>query len=70
MDRRYFSQKQWFEVKKNIDRFVYYKHTHFLFTMHSLKVWSGVDYLYIIVMFVSSVWVLILTAPFTAEDPF
>ncbi len=31
--------------------------------MHSLMVWSGVDYLYIIVMFVSSVWVLILTAP-------
>ncbi len=30
--------------------------------------WSGVDYLWIIVMLLSAVWTLILTAPI-AEDP-
>ncbi len=40
-----------FEVN---DGFVYYKHALFHFTRHSLVDWSGVDYLWIIVMFLIS----------------
>ncbi len=40
-----------------------YKHAAFHFTGRQLMDWSGVDYLWIIVMFLSAVWTLILTAP-------
>ncbi len=43
--------------------FVYYKHAAFCFTMHSFLDWHRVDYFWIIVMFLSAVWTLILTAP-------
>ncbi len=39
-----------------------YKRTAFLFTRHLMDL-SDVDYLWIIVMFLSTVWTLILTAP-------
>ncbi len=34
-----------------------------LFTSQDVHCWTGVDYLWIIVMFLSAVWTLILTAP-------
>ncbi len=40
-----------------------YEHVTFGFTRCQLMDWSGVDYLWIIVMFLSAVWTLILTAP-------
>ncbi len=46
------------------------EHTAFGFKRCLLMDWSGVDYLWIIVMFSSAVWTLVLTRhPFTAEDP-
>ncbi len=39
------------------------KHAAFLYTRLVLIDWSSVDYLCIIVMFLSAVWTLILTAP-------
>ncbi len=57
----YFSRKQQFEVKEHLnERFVSYKHASFLF---NVIWWTGVDYLWIIVMFLSAVWTLTLTAP-------
>ncbi len=48
------------------DGFVSYKLHNML-----IDILSGVDYLWIIVMFLSAVWTLILTDdPFTGEDPF
>ncbi len=46
------------KVKANYG-FVSYKHTAYHFTVG----WRNVDYLWIIVMFLSAVWTLILTAP-------
>ena len=51
------------KLKHLNDVSVSYKHTASLFTRHSLIDWSHVDYLWIIVMFLSAVWTLILTAP-------
>ncbi len=42
---------------------IYYKCTAFHFTRCLLMDWSHVDCLWIIVMFLSVVWILILTAP-------
>ncbi len=56
----YFS---WFEVKKRLDRFISYKRATFHFTRCLLIDWISVDYLWVIVMFLSAVWTLILTAP-------
>ncbi len=38
------------------NRFVSYKHAYFCFTRYLLMDWSGVDYLWIIVMFLLAVW--------------
>ncbi len=46
-----------------LDGFVSYKHAVFHSTSHYLMDWSCVDLLWIIVMFLSAVWILILTAP-------
>ncbi len=43
--------------------FVSYKQAAFVFSRHQLIDWRGVDYLWNIVMFLSAVWTLILTAP-------
>ncbi len=51
------------KLKPHDDGFVSYKHAAFGFTRCYLMDWSGVDYLWIIVMFLSAVWTLILTAP-------
>ncbi len=51
------------KIKHLNDGFVSYKNAAFHFTRWWLMVWSGVDYLWIIVMFLSAVWTLILTAP-------
>ncbi len=51
-----------FKVKPN-DGFVSYKHAFFYFTRHQLMDWTGVDYLWITVVFLSIFWALILTAP-------
>ncbi len=53
----YFVQKQW--LKCFIDRFVSYKHA--AFPSQDINWWTGV--VWIIVMFLSAVWTLILTAP-------
>jgi len=50
-------------VFKFNDGFVSSKLTAFLFTTHYLMNWSNVHYLWIIVMFLSAIWTLILTAP-------
>ncbi len=57
----YFVQKWQFKFKKAImmDLFIQTQ----LFTSQDVKWWTGVDYLWIIVMFLSAVWTLILTAP-------
>ncbi len=76
---RYVCQKLLFKVKSCNDGFVSYKHAafHFTFTfshladafiqrtLEDVKLidWSHVDYMWIIVMFLSVVWTLILTAP-------
>ncbi len=49
-----FSWMQWFEIKMSYDQFVYFKHTTFWFTK-PLMDWSRVDYLWIIVRFLSAV---------------
>ncbi len=49
-----FSWMQWFEIKMSYDQFVYFKHTTFWFTK-PLMDWSRVDYLWIIVRFLSDV---------------
>ncbi len=47
-----------------IDNFVYYKHFFFFyFIRHSLMDWSHEDYLWIILMFLSAVWTLVLMVP-------
>ncbi len=51
-----------FKLKLVNDEFVSYKHTDFLFTRDELMGWSDVDY-WIIVMFLSAVFTLALTAP-------
>ncbi len=57
--RLYFGQKQPFELETSYDGFVFYKHASLHF-----KIWiDGLDYLWIIVMFLSAVWTLILMAP-------
>ncbi len=43
--------------------FVSYNQACFHFTIISVMDWSGVDYLWIIVIFLSAVWTLILAAP-------
>ncbi len=48
---------------KHIYGFVDHKHSDFRFTIRLLMYWSRVDYLWIIVMFLSTVWTIILTAP-------
>ncbi len=50
--------------------FVYDKHTAVHFTRHELFDWSHVDYLWIIVMFLSAVWTIILTAIIPLFDLF
>ncbi len=57
MDLYFIGQKWWFKVLKNI-----LKIDLFLTNMQFLSS-QGVDYLWIIVMFLSAVWTLILTAP-------
>ncbi len=56
----YFSQKWWFEVKNIFVMDLFLTNTH-LFTLQDVNWWTGV--LWIIVMFLSAVWTLILTAP-------
>ncbi len=53
----YFVQKQWFQVKTP-EWLIY-----FLQKVYKRLDWSHLDYLWIIVMFLSAVWTLILTAP-------
>ncbi len=53
----YFSRKQQVEFKNLLMDFFL---TNKLFTLMD---WSGVDYLWIIVMILSAVWTLILMAP-------
>ncbi len=55
-----FHWKHQFEVKNILKRFVSYKNT--AFTSQDVDWWT-VDYLWIIVMFLSAVWILNLTAP-------
>ncbi len=50
------------KLKHLNDGFVSYKHS-FYFTRHQLMDWSCVDCLWIIVLFLSTVWTLTLTAP-------
>ncbi len=58
MEDSHFSRKQRFEVKNVLMSDL------FIARLHSLMDWSNVDYLlWIIVMFLSAVWTLILTAP-------
>ncbi len=57
-----FSWKQGFEVKNIIMMDLFLTNTQ-VFTSQDMMYWSGVDYLWIIVMFLSAVWTLILTAP-------
>ncbi len=52
----YFGQTFLFKGHLNLDGFVSYKHS---FLLHK----TLMDYLWIIVMFLSAVWTLILTAP-------
>ncbi len=52
-----------FKLKCLNDGLVSCKHTVFRFQDINLWTWSGVDYLWIIVKFLSVVWTLILTAP-------
>ncbi len=55
----YFGHKQQFEVKKNFDdEFIINTQ---LFTSQDVNWWTGA--VWIIVMFLSAVWTLILTAP-------
>ncbi len=54
----YFSQKQWCKVKNIIMLDLFQ-----LLSSQDVNWWTGVDYLWIIVMFLSAVWTLILTAP-------
>ncbi len=56
------SQKQWFEIKWQIC-FLQTRSFCLLKMLIDGLDWSGVDYLWIIVMFLSAVWTLILTAP-------
>ncbi len=56
------------KIKCLNDGFVSYKQAAFCFTRHSLMDWSE-DYLWIVIMFLSAIWTLILTARITAEDP-
>ncbi len=56
-----------FEVKKKkkrLDQFVSYKPAAFVFSRCQLMDWSG-----LLVMFLSAVWTLILTAPIHCRDP-
>ncbi len=56
----YFGQKQWFDVKNALmDLFITNMQ---LFSSQDIN-WRTGDYLWIIVMFLSAVWTLILTAP-------
>ncbi len=55
-----FSQKQWIEVKKVLMMDLFLINMQ-LFTSLGLSYWTGV--VWIIVMFLSAVWTLILTAP-------
>ncbi len=56
----YFGQTQQYKVKYlNLDVFLLQTHR---FSLHKLVI-DGLDYLYIIVIFLSAVWTLILTAP-------
>ncbi len=55
---------------KPLDGFVSYKHIAFHFTRCLLMDWSHVDhFIVIIVMFLSAVWTLILTAPIHCRGP-
>ncbi len=49
-----YCRKQWFKCLNN--GFVCYNHAAFYFTRCSLMDWSHVDYLWVIVMFLSAVW--------------
>ncbi len=54
----YFSQKQWFEVKNNLRMDLFLTN---MFINTYINWWTGE--VWIIVMFLSAVWTLILTAP-------
>ncbi len=56
------SWKQQFEDKNILMMDLFITNTQH-FTSQAINWWSGVDYLWIIVMFLSAVWTLILTAP-------
>ncbi len=56
----YFGQKQQFKVKiPEVDGFVYYKRSFWLLKM----LIDGLGWCGLLVMFLSAVWILILTAP-------
>ncbi len=59
-----FDQKRQFKVKSSWwIFFFFFLQTAFCFIRHYLMDWSCVDYLWIILMFLSAVWTHILTAP-------
>ncbi len=60
----YVSWKQWFVVQNALMMDMFHANTQF-FASQDVNWWTGVcvDYLWIIVMFLSAVWTLILTAP-------
>ncbi len=57
----YISISDGLELNKNVLMSLFLKNTSF--HIKYLMDWSGVDYLWVIMMFLSSVWTLILTAP-------
>ncbi len=60
MNKTYFSWKLPFEVKNVLKRFL---QTWGFFDSQDVNGWTRVDYLWNIVMFLSAIWTLILTAP-------
>ncbi len=64
IEKSYFSKKQWFEVNNiNINNNNNLDELSLINIQLFSTPWSGVDNLWIIVMFLSAVWTLILTAP-------
>ncbi len=62
MDYRYILRGNGLKLKRLNDGFVFYKHTAFVISFRLPVDWSGVDYMWIIVMFYQ-LFGLILTAP-------
>ncbi len=66
----YFGQKELFEVKSVLIMDLFLPNTQLL-SSQDVNWWTGgVDYLWIIVMFLSAVWTLILTAPIHCRGSF